>query len=128
MINDVMQVHGSYTGTEETRANHLSVVHRSTFSGGRSVEPFSTGPVPGPVRFEPHSFSVSLPPSHSSFFSLHYYRCRFFSEIRGANIPSWQTTVLQDQMDIDFPTVAFSRSKRVFPPLPFRGNECRKTY
>lgn len=50
MINGVMQVHGSYMGAEETRASHLSVVHRSTFSGGRSVEPFSTGPVAGLVR------------------------------------------------------------------------------
>lgn len=99
-------------------------LHHCTLSGGRSVEPFSTGPR-SRVWSEPHSRfpSFSLP-SHSSFFlSLHYYLVAVSSQ--GFAVLKFRRDRGQFSKS-EYPlshSCIFEKRTRVFPPLRFRGNE-----
>lgn len=83
----------------------------AVLSSGRSAEPSSTGPESGQIRRR--SFSIPCP---SPFFFLLplYYRCRFFSGIRGADIPLWQAAVLQAEQISTFPQPLFGEANVCF--------------
>lgn len=84
------------------------VSHLSRGAGGDCRTLFNWSGRIGPRAF----LGPPFPPS--SFFFYHYYRCRFFPEIRNTNIPPrvCLATILQARADINFPTAAFSGNKR----------------
>lgn len=97
---------------------------RLYFPTGGVSNPFQL--VPGPVKPDDSRFRSSYPPL-SSFFFCHYYRCRFFPRICGANIPSWRPSSRPNRYQLSH-SYFFGKQRAERDPISSLFRDFAETY